>query len=75
MAIPVRAFTEPLKMIDAGSLKKGRAFKRTHNTLFLSIAERDRKSGMPRLLAFPKVLGDEREGGLGHFTPPVVNDQ
>src|SRR5947199_2038095 len=30
---------------------------------------------MPRLLAFLKLLRDERERGLGHFTPSVVNGQ
>ena len=50
--------------------------KRTHNTLFLSIAELARRlSEMPRLLAFLKLLRDERERGLGHFTPSVVNRQ
>jgi len=50
--------------------------KRTHNTLFLSIAELARRSSdMPRLLAFLKLLRDERECGLGHFSPSVVNHQ
>ncbi len=30
---------------------------------------------MPRLLAFLKLLRDEGERGLGHFTPSVVNGQ
>ena len=30
---------------------------------------------MPRLLALVKMLRDERERGLGHFTPSVVNGQ
>src|SRR5260370_968232 len=30
---------------------------------------------MPRLLAFLKLLRDERERDLGHFTPSVVNGQ
>src|SRR5713101_5246853 len=30
---------------------------------------------MPRLLAFLKLLRDERERGLGYVTPPVVNRQ
>jgi pimeloyl-ACP methyl ester carboxylesterase len=36
---------------------------------------RDQTSEMPRLLAFLKLLRDERERGLGHFTPSVVNGQ
>jgi hypothetical protein len=30
---------------------------------------------MVRLLAFVKLLCDERERGLGHFTPPVVDGE
>ena len=32
-------------------------------------------SDMPRLLAYLKLLRDERERGLGHVTPSVVNGQ
>jgi hypothetical protein len=35
----------------------------------------DRTSDTPRLLAFPKLLGDEGERDLSHFTPPMVNGQ
>jgi len=34
-----------------------------------------RSSDMPRLLAFPKLLRDEGERSLGHFSPAVVDDQ
>src|SRR2546421_7472606 len=34
-----------------------------------------RTSEMLRLLADLELLRDEGERGLGHFTPPVVNDQ